>query len=319
MLGDLAIGLIRVSDDGVYTVSTDRDPLTVLLPKRGGLTIQADNGRSPFVIGSLHVRGHASSLDPADERRLRISGLLIDGELGLEQALNFEFVHCTLVPREGKPGINWLGRVAEVEALDLRVRIERSIVGPVRLPAQAVSLVCVDSVVGAGFTDGAPAICAEVSNTAERNVAFGPPTTLTCATVFGESWVRELGETRDSIFGGQVQVQRTQLGSLAFCYVPAGSTTPRRFRCQPDLSLADGDARIVLEHVRPIFTSTTYPQAAYAQLGSTCPEQISTGGEGGSEMGVFHGQAQPARITNIRAALREYLNAGLDAGVFYAT
>ena len=157
----------------------------MLLPKRGGLTIQADNGRSPFVIGSLHVRGHASSLDPADERRLRISGLLIDGELGLEQALNFEFVHCTLVPREGKPGIDWLGRVAEVEALDLRVRIERSIIGPVRLPAQAVSLVCVDSVVGAGFTDSAPAICAEVSNTAERNVAFGPPTTLTCATVFG--------------------------------------------------------------------------------------------------------------------------------------
>jgi len=316
---DAAVGLIRVADDGLYQLAPDLEPLTVVLPRRGGLTIQADSARSPAVAGSLRALGQASSSDPADDRYLRVSGLLIDGDVQLERALRLELVHSTLVPRDGRLGVSWQGQVAEVEALDLRVLIDHSIVGPLRLPAQAVGVACVDSVVDARGPGNGQAIAANTARSVELELPYGPPTTLTRATMLGEVWVRELGDSRDTILTGQVRVQRTQVGSLAFCYVAPRSTTPRRFRCQPDLALADGHASIVLAHVRPVFTSTVYAQPAYAQLGPTCPEQISTGGEGGSEMGAFCGLAQPARNTNIHAALREYLNAGLDAGVFYAT
>src|SRR4029078_11064515 len=107
------------------------------------------------------------------------------------------------------------------------------------------------------------------------------------------------------IFTAAVTAQRTQQGCVRFSYVPPGSVTPRRFRCQPDvavspqlaagvqtdplLSLAaqqqirqDVESRIV-----PSFTTTLYGQPAYAQLLLSCPLEISTGAEDGSEMGAF--------------------------------
>jgi len=62
-----------------------------------------------------------------------------------------------------------------------------------------------------------------------------------------------------------------------------------------------------------------YGHPAYAQLGLTCAEEISTGAEDGSEMGVFSSLKQPQREANLRIRLEEYLPFGLEAGLIYVT
>jgi hypothetical protein len=103
----------------------------------------------------------------------------------------------------------------------------------------------------------------------------------------------------------------------------AATSTPRRYRCQPDLALRgveDPDERdLIAGRIVPVFSSTEYGQPAYSQLGLRCPVEIRTGAEDGSEMGAFMFLRQPQRHANLRAALEEYLRLGLEAGVHPVT
>ena len=69
----------------------------------------------------------------------------------------------------------------------------------------------------------------------------------------------------------------------------------------------------------PKFTSIKFGDPGYMQLAGTCPLQIKTGAENGSEMGVFCFLKQPQREKNLQIALSEYLPIGLQAGVIYVT
>jgi hypothetical protein len=69
----------------------------------------------------------------------------------------------------------------------------------------------------------------------------------------------------------------------------------------------------------PLFTSRDYGDPAYGQLSQQCAEEIRTGAEDGSEMGVFSHLKQPQREANLRVALEEYLRFGLEAGIFFVT
>ncbi len=84
-----------------------------------------------------------------------------------------------------------------------------------------------------------------------------------------------------------------------------------------DLLLAERGP--VLARVQPGFTSTCYGDPGYAQLSLTTAEEIRTGAEDGSEMGVFSFLKQPQRAANLRASLDEYLRFGLEAGLIYVT
>ena len=57
----------------------------------------------------------------------------------------------------------------------------------------------------------------------------------------------------------------------------------------------------------------------YMQLHASCPVEIRSGADDGSEMGVFHDLFQVQRETNLRARLQEYLRFGLEAGVLFVT
>jgi hypothetical protein len=105
-------------------------------------------------------------------------------------------------------------------------------------------------------------------------------------------------------------VDRRQVGCVRFSYVPRGSLTPRRHRCQPE----DGGPP-----VRPRFTSLRFGQPGYAQLRAATPPAIRRGGDDEGEMGALHALHQPQRETNLRERLDEYLRFGLEAGVFFAT
>ena len=97
---------------------------------------------------------------------------------------------------------------------------------------------------------------------------------------------------------------------MRFCYVPAGSITPRRYRCVPSEEQPDA---------MPQFTSLRYGDAAYGQLRTVTDRSIRAGADDASEMGVLHNLYQPQREANLRIRLKEYLRFGLRAGIFYAT
>jgi hypothetical protein len=200
------------------------------------------------------------------------------------------------------------------EAVDVQVVIDHSLVGPLQLPGDSVGLTVQDSVL-----EGAsgPAIAAP-----DAADPFGPPTTLERVTVFGPVHLRELRGASEVIFTAPVQVQRLQTGMVRFSYIPAGSQTPRRYRCQPDLAIATATAsrqEALRATLRPQFTSTRYRDPGYAQLSPQCPPEISAGAESGAEMGAWHDLLQPQREAHLRALLDEYLPSGLEAGIFYVT
>lgn len=153
------------------------------------------------------------------------------------------------------------------------------------------------------------------------------------STVFGQLQVRaiELGE--NCIFDGRITVARRQQGCLRFSYVTPGSRTPRRYRCQPDLveqavqendPSLDAAALEAAKHierlrVRPQFTSVRYGTPAYCQLSECCAEEIKTGADDESEMGVFHNLYQPQRMANLTVRLDEYLTARMDVGIIVSS
>jgi len=163
----------------------------------------------------------------------------------------------------------------------------------------------------------------------------GPPATLERTTVFGAVYLKELTLASEAIFNDPVVSERRQAGCARFSYVPEGSyQTPRRYRCQPDLALAQRAKELLLAseddlppaerapvqaRLRPSFTSVHYGHPAYAQLGLTCAEEIRTGAEDGSEMGAFSSLKQPQREANLRIRLEEYLPFSLEAGLIYVT
>ena len=159
----------------------------------------------------------------------------------------------------------------------------------------------------------------------------GPKTSIERSTIFGNTYVRELTLGSETIFTGPVITQRRQVGCTRFCFLPDGSRVPRRYCCQPDLALDDyagkagkssvdllshAQQEAVIAQVTPAFTSERYGEPEYGQLSLTCAEEIATGAEDGSEMGVFCQLKQPQRKANLGATLEEYLRFGLEAGIF---
>jgi hypothetical protein len=168
----------------------------------------------------------------------------------------------------------------------------------------------------------------------DTGVQPGPKTTLERVTVFGSVHVHEFVLASETIFTGPAVARRRQVGCTRFCFLPAGSRMPRRFRCQPDLALVQYaqelgksaenelttmEKAVVLARVTPTFTSVRYGDPGYAQLSRAVAGEIRTGAEDGSEMGVFQHLKQPQREANLRASLEEYLRFGLQAGIFFVT
>jgi hypothetical protein len=326
--------VIQIQDNHVYG-----GPLSIPLQDGVHLAVEAANGFRPDIRPVGPWRIHT----PADaEAAFTLNGLLVEGGLQVCGHVDLTITHCTLVPgrtllEDGLPEFPDLDslRAATIagvcESLDTpSVTIEHSITGPLRLPAVCESLVLRDSIVQAQAVGSVsqPAIAADDDATAP-----GPATTIERSTVWGEIYVRELVAS-ETIFNHRVRVERLQTGCVRFSYVPAASTTPRRYRCQPDLALDRKAQRLgldsaddlkprerapVLARLWPAYTSAHYGDPGYAQLSQRCAEEIRTGAADGSEIGVFGSLKQPQREANLRMRLEEYLPFGLEPGLIYVT
>jgi hypothetical protein len=262
----------------------------------------APEGRRPHLLGDLSVRGTG----PAETAgSLAINGLLVEGSITVEAGAGgtlrtLRLAHCTLAPGRG-------GLSAAAAGERLKIDIRRSICGPIQVAPSAAFVRIEESIVDAA---GAMAIGAAASDVA-----------LEGCTVLGRTEALRL-EASNCIFTEKVEARRRQEGCVRFSFVPQGSQTPRRFRCQPDLALEmvpDGQKAGVIARLVPAFSSTHYGDQAYGQLSGVCAAEIRTGAEDGAEMGVFRFLQGPQRETNLRTALEEYLRFGLEAGWVFVT
>lgn len=330
--------VIQICDSGVYT-----EPVSLDLAPKQSLQIRAASGARP-VLRLLDWQTDlpdAFSVNLQSGSRLVLDGLLIlgcsvhvngIGREDAEQDCMAELVlrHTTLVPGWGLEANCDPKRPAEPSLelynLHAKVKIEHAILGSIQIQADEVQtdplpLQISDSIIDAsapfkeaiGAVDASPAFCL---------------LDIARCTVFGITNIHALQAAQDVIFSDCLNVARRQLGCMRFCYVKPGCRTPRRYHCQPDLAFAKLDpdlspsamaAAREREALRliPQFTSERYGQAGYAQLGTHCAQEIKTGAEDGSEMGVFHDLYQPQREANLLRRLQEFCVAEMQAGIIF--
>jgi hypothetical protein len=276
---------------------------------------------------------------PAPLPRLVLDGLVISGRsVELRGPLGEVTIrHCTLVPgwaldedccplRGEEPSL-------ELDDTSACVTIERSILGSIRVNANEVATDPVSISLEDSILD---------ATSPELGAVYAPDGLFAHAilrivrtTVLGELHVHAIELAEDSILRDVVRVARRQLGCMRFCFVPPGSRTPRRYDCQPDLviaavrervsagDLAAADAERVerreTRRVAPRFESVRYGTPPYARLSQRCADELRRGAHDESEMGVYHDLFEPQRSDAVRAALSDYVPAGMEAGLFFAT
>jgi hypothetical protein len=326
--------VVRILDSRTYAL-----PASVTLADTRALAIEADDGERPLLVtepAGFEVDADGADPDREQRGRLTLSGVVVEGFVHVTGDLGrLRLVHATLIPgRSIEDGAAPAGESLRVEGgglinTQLDVELVSAISGPLVVPATARGITLADSVVDAGApTNGA--ITAGSATAATTQLA------IERSTVVGRTNVREL-EASEAIFSGRVDVTQTQAGCVRFSFVPFGSRTPRRHRCQPDLALrarleqalavdsglsaADQDAlrSAVVARMQPSFTASAYGQPAYLQLRTSTPVELRTGAADGSEMGAYCQLKQPQRESNLRTRLAEYLPFGLEAGPIYIT
>jgi hypothetical protein len=328
--------VIEITDSGVYV-----EPIRISLNAGRTLQLRAANHRRPVIRlldwqtsqpDDLSITGAANSFFTLDGLLITGRGVQVNGDIS-----GLVVRHCTLVP-------GWaLGcdcepkrtTEASLELIDgpACLTIEHSILGAILVDRDEVKLdpmkiritdSIIDSTSIDGIALGAPgSLCAHADITILRS------------TVFGQLQTRALELAENSILMGMLRICRRQQGCVRFCYVAPGSRAPRRYECQPDLVLQSVDAKFASGditaterdslkqaermRVEPGFNSTRYGSPTYAQLSDYCAQEIVRGAEDESEMGVFHNLYQQQRAGNLRARLNEYVAAGMDVGIIFAS
>lgn len=330
--------------DTVITIMDNRSydlPGTIGIPNDGALVIQAASGSRPHLrtpAGGLDVSSLPPAVagDPDRQAAFTLSGVLVEGHIFARGDLGrFRIMHSTLVPGrslddDGDP-VSFAPSLSVEDGppndpvnTQLRLEIAYSITGRISIPGRTAGVWLLDSIVDA-LGDDRLALDAPLV-----------PVVLERSTLLGEARAGTL-EMSESITTGLITSERTQAGCVRFSYVRPGSTTPRRYRCQPGLAVAKAieeaverdpaltDAqkaalRASVElRVVPSFNARLYGQPAYVQLRGSSPVQIRTGAEDGSEMGAYSHVKQAQREANLKLRLEEYLPFGLEAGLLFAT
>ncbi|MFC5742689.1 hypothetical protein [Dyella tabacisoli] len=316
--------LISIQDSASYVEALSIKPVD-----GGTLTIEAVDQHWPHVQGSITIQGvHPTAT-------VTLSGLLVEGAVQVTDGLSrLRLIHTTLVPGLAlnvAPPVPVLPSVVvDKENTPIDVELIFSISGPVQIPPLENSrLWLLDSII-----DGVngPAVTG-----LSGSPNWGPPAWIERSTVVGASHFRQLLSATETLFDGVVSTLHRQQGCVRFSFVPDGSTTPRRYRCQPDLEISiESDqpningalpsaAQLkaihdnVVSWLLPSFTQRQYGQPAYLQLHLNAPIQILQGAQDGSEMGAYCHLKQPQRLKNLQLRLQEYLPFGRQAATLFVT
>jgi hypothetical protein len=330
--------IIRIGENRTYAETI---ALNVQNAAGNFLSIEAADGFRPHLLpgAPLAIAGDRPDFT------VTLGGLLIEGRVDVQGSLSrLRLAHTTLVPGVSiaetdppqppspvQPSITVAATLAgHLANGGFQLDMAFSIAGPIRMPDHAQGLFALDSVIDGV---GTKAIIGSTGT-----ASLGPPLHLERVTVRGAVQVRQIDLATETIFEGTVSCERVQTGCVRFSYVVPGSTTPRRYRCQPDLAetaaIAQAQAAsgtpltpaqqnairaAVRRRVKPEYTAEPYGAPAYLQLALHGPAEIATGAEDGSEMGVYCHLKQPQREANLRLRLDEYLPFGLNYGLIFST
>jgi hypothetical protein len=340
-----ANGVIEITDSGVYV-----EPISINLKAGQTLQLRAASGCRPVVRllnwqtsapDNLTIAGDVDDPNANTEPTswFTLDGIVVTGRgLQVQGAVaGVTIRHSTLTPGWGIDCDCEPTRPTEpslvLDDAPACLRIEHSIVGAIQVNRDEVredpcQIQISDSIVDATSEDGV-AIGAP-----EKLCAFSV-LTIRRSTVFGQVQTHAVELAENSIFMGVMTDCRRQLGCMRFCYAPAGSRTPKRYECQPDLverailaeakrdnlTAAQRSALLAQERQRvaPQFDSVRYGTPTYARLSDPCAKEILRGADDESEMGVFHDLYQQQRAASLRARLDEYTPAGMTVGIVYAS
>lgn len=306
-----------------WPLRNDPDPTVEQQWRLQGEIVASD--LRPHLRGAIRVQGTLADRDLKSGGSLHISGLLVEGALELRAGNlgKLELSHTTLAPGWG--GLVSTALTKEPTANQwLELHLKRCICGGVQLAAMSAASLLVEDCI----LDVATGHALQAVNTSVQ---------LTRSTFIGEVHARTIN-AENSIFYAAVTAERRQEGCIRFSYVPGKNPlAPRRYHCQPELEVDTAiEARekktgpmtvaqrtalrnSIYQWLVPAFTSLHFGHHAYAQLSFSCPQQIRSGADDGSEMGAFCFLQQPQRQANLRIAMDEYLPLGLEAGMIYVT
>ncbi|WP_260583502.1 hypothetical protein [Sphingopyxis sp. PET50] len=319
-----AAHILKIPADARLAIAAAAWPL---VERAGGVferdpTAIAAMHRRPHIQGDLRIRAAV----PAGEEeagRLILDGLLIEGEVAVMAGAlgSLALRHCTI--GASAAGLTRGLRVISQNA-GLAVEVDHCIAGSLALGSAGGGLTVADSIVGEDrdLEADADALAVVVdAPSADADIAR--------STIFGRAAVRSI-EAENSLFLGTARAAQRQRGCVRFCYAPLSSRVPRRYRCQPDLAIADAEQATgsplpdaekhrIARSVVPIFTASAYPANAFGQLALCCPDAVAAGAFGGAEMGAGFGAGTPFRRANLTDMLDEYLPFGLVAAPLFQT
>jgi hypothetical protein len=279
--------------------------------------------RRPHIRGDLRVR----AIQPGAEEEagsLILDGLLVEGEVAIMAGAlgTLSLHHCTI-------GASAAGLTKGVRVISqnggLAVTVDHCITGPLALGTAGGGLNITDSIVGEDRDLQAdPDLLPLVLDApvADADIAR--------STIFGRASIRSI-EAENSLLIGTTRAAQRQRGCVRFCYAPPTSRVPRRYRCQPDLAIAeaeqgmaptllpDPERQRIARNMAPIFTASAFPASAFGQLALACPTAVAAGAFGGAEMGAGFAAGTPFRRANLTDMLDEYLPFGLVAAPLFQT
>ena len=306
---------LRATQDQILRLPPESELHLVAAQYRRALALPSATGRAR--LGYLVRRDRVFTFlpnltvlrDSAAKANERQGALVLDGlefangvTLG-DNALSLLRIRYCRVRNAGAPAL----AVSDAPSMpDARIdgadiRIERSMLGPVRLGQSRGSLQMSDSALASDQNVG-PTLEAE-----------GLDASVDRCTILGHARIKSIDAT-NTIFDGAVFAIRRQKGCLRYCYAPPGPVdgeevrTPRRYRCQPDLTLAGATAA-------PAYIDTDMYEPTFAMLHARTPSGILRGGEGDVAMGVFSAEAEALRIANLETLFANYLPFELEAGI----
>ncbi|WP_405477595.1 hypothetical protein [Streptomyces sp. NBC_00009] len=310
-------GIIEITHSGAYQEQLDFD-----LDPGDRLELRAAEGTRPVMRlldwysnrpDALNIRAVADDCAPHERPRIVLDGLLVAGR-GINVTGPMGAVvlrHTTLVPGwslepECEPHSPDEPSIV-LDRTTACLQIEHSILGTIEVIGDEVGEDPLDIHLRDSILD---------ATGHDREALSAPDCRLAHAvlhahrtTVIGEVHTHAVEIAENSVFTGRLQVARRGIGCLRYSYVPTGSRTPRRHRCQPDLTPG----------VQPLFAAVRYGTPWYGQLADSCPEELRRGADDGAEMGAFHDLYRPQREDGLRARLAQYTPAGTDAGIFFVT
>jgi hypothetical protein len=331
--------VLEIDDSGRY-----EGPLTIHCDAKRRLEVRAADRTRPTIIlaGNLDITGGVDS-------EVTLNGLLIAGGTlrvmgaATNKLQKLRLKHCTLVPGltlqvDGEP-VSPHQPSLIIRSKNLAVEIDHCILGGLQAVEEAnvsISNSIVDATAPDGLAYAAPP---------GTGGHAGGPLRIENSTIIGKVHTFSMDYASNSIFLARlaagdapptvpVRSEKKQAGCVRFCFLPPDVVLPPRYRCQPDLALAQRAAALGLTgisalspaerafirgRITPMFTSLRYGHPGYCQLARRSPVEIREGADDDAEMGAFHDLFAPQRETNLRVRLDEYLRFGLEASAFYAT